>query len=217
MGPSPDPAHLRYEAQQDNTSRELVITETPHLENENTNALVAKLATTRGISCDQNDYKAFRAINKNQNAKVNREQPPKIIVQINNQSVKEALTRAKDVLDHPPQGTEDNAICVNENLTPTTRKLYYQARKFKQREQYRFVWVRDGEVYLRKTETSGKRHIRNDHDLEKLGREDKNPQQQQQQQQQHSLSPPPAAADSQEPSQQDRIQQLRAQGGGHMN
>ena len=151
MGPLPDPALLRYEARQDNTSRELVITGIPHLENENTNALVAKLATTRGISCDQNDYKAFRASNKNQNAKVNREQPPKIIVQINKQSVKEAfmkrpneLTRTKDVLDQPPQGTEDSAIYVNESLTPTTRKLYHQARKFKQREQYRFVWVQDG-------------------------------------------------------------------------
>ena len=129
------------------------------------------------------------------------------------------LTRAKDVLDQPPQGTEDNAIYVNESLTQTTRKLYYQVRKFKQRESN--AGLRGCEttryIYIRRTETSAKRHIRNDHDLEKLGREDQNPQQQQQQQQQHSLSPLPAAADSQEPSQQDQIEQLRAQGDGHMN
>ena len=42
-------------------------------------------------------------------------------------------------------------IYIDENLTRAQNKLYYVARKFKKKHNYRFCWPKNGHVFLRKT------------------------------------------------------------------
>ena len=52
-------------------------------------------------------------------------------------------------------------LYVKENLTPRKFKLFKATKEFAQRESYKFVWTRDGEVYIRKDENSTSVLIRN--------------------------------------------------------
>ncbi|KAI5644444.1 hypothetical protein NE865_03551 [Phthorimaea operculella] len=52
-------------------------------------------------------------------------------------------------------------IYVSEHLSPTRKFLHAAARKKARELNYRFVWVRDGRVYVRKNEQSNAIHIRN--------------------------------------------------------
>jgi hypothetical protein len=60
---------------------------------------------------------------------------------------------------------ENNSIYINESLTPTNRKLHAEVRKFKQENNYKYVWVKGGNIYLRKADGNQRHHIRSIKDL----------------------------------------------------
>lgn len=51
-------------------------------------------------------------------------------------------------------GNRRSPVFVTEHLTPETKALHAAARQKARELNYRFVWVRDGKVFLRKTENS---------------------------------------------------------------
>lgn len=52
-------------------------------------------------------------------------------------------------------GNKKSPVFVCENLTPDAKQLHAEARHKAKELNYRFCWVRDGKVFLRKTESSG--------------------------------------------------------------
>ncbi|KAG8250378.1 hypothetical protein J6590_103211 [Homalodisca vitripennis] len=46
--------------------------------------------------------------------------------------------------------TDDRSIYVNESLSPARRALYALARKYQREKNFKFLWVRNGKIFLRK-------------------------------------------------------------------
>ncbi|KAL3269434.1 hypothetical protein HHI36_008504, partial [Cryptolaemus montrouzieri] len=45
-----------------------------------------------------------------------------------------------------------NIVYFNEDLTRARQELFTQARKIKMERGYKFAWVKNGQIYIRKTE-----------------------------------------------------------------
>lgn len=58
-------------------------------------------------------------------------------------------------------GNKKGAVYVVEHLTPENKSLHAAARSKAKELKYRFVWVRDGRIYMRKNEQSNYVHIKN--------------------------------------------------------
>lgn len=65
-------------------------------------------------------------------------------------------------------GNKKDPIYVTEHLTPETKRLHAAARRVAHQLNYKFVWVRDGKVFLRKSETTGYVHARSEETLKSL-------------------------------------------------
>ncbi|XP_046662165.1 uncharacterized protein LOC124355198 [Homalodisca vitripennis] len=48
--------------------------------------------------------------------------------------------------------TDDRPVYVNESLSPARRALYALARKYQREKNFKFLWVRNGKIFLRKEE-----------------------------------------------------------------
>lgn len=64
--------------------------------------------------------------------------------------------------------TKVTPVYVTENLSPENKQLHAAARKLAKEKMYKYVWIRGGRVYLRKTETSEAIFVRNEEVLERL-------------------------------------------------
>ena len=61
-------------------------------------------------------------------------------------------------------------IFVNESLTQTNRNLYAKAKNLKRSGKLKYLWVRGGKIFVRKTDGSERIVIRSDDDIDNLGR-----------------------------------------------
>ncbi|XP_046686134.1 uncharacterized protein LOC124371822, partial [Homalodisca vitripennis] len=97
--------------------------------------------------------------------------PPGIVLKFVSRLDKEELLRKRRVKSNfstRHMNLEmDKPVYINESLTPMKRKLMAEARKFKRENNYQFVWVRDGRIFLRKEETSKVIHVTCQADLPK--------------------------------------------------
>ncbi|XP_053619835.1 uncharacterized protein LOC128682517 [Plodia interpunctella] len=59
-------------------------------------------------------------------------------------------------------------IYINERLTRTNRQLFYQARAEASRLQWKYVWTRDGNIFVRKEHGSSRYRIRTETDITKI-------------------------------------------------
>lgn len=56
-------------------------------------------------------------------------------------------------------------IYIDQDLTKRKQDLHKKARLFKKEKQYKFLWVKDGNIYLRKNEESKPLMISHEDDL----------------------------------------------------
>lgn len=63
---------------------------------------------------------------------------------------------------------DDRPIFVNESLTPSRRRLLFQARTLQKEKAYKFLWTRNGKIFLRKEEGSHVKVVLTEEDLSKL-------------------------------------------------
>lgn len=98
--------------------------------------------------------------------------PPGIIVKFVRRIDKEEFIRRRRVkrtlstrhINRP----DDRPIYVNESLTPARRRLLAMARTARNEKNYKFLWVRNGKIYLRKEENAPVKHVTNQEDISKL-------------------------------------------------
>lgn len=98
--------------------------------------------------------------------------PPGIIVKFVRRLDKEELLKKRRVksnfstrhmnlpLDHP--------VYINEALSPARRRLFAEARKARKDKGYRFLWVRNGKIFLRREEAAPVIQVTCQADLGKL-------------------------------------------------
>jgi hypothetical protein len=98
--------------------------------------------------------------------------PPGIIVKFVRRMDKDELLRlrrVKGTLSTRHMGlTMDQPIYIGESLTKKRRMLFNAARKVRREKQYKYLWVRNGKIFLRKSDGEKVISINSDTDLSKL-------------------------------------------------
>jgi mRNA-degrading endonuclease YafQ of YafQ-DinJ toxin-antitoxin module len=60
---------------------------------------------------------------------------------------------------------EPKAIFVNEHLTPYNKQMFKKCKEFAKNNQYKYVWTKNGKIYLRQNDTSPAVQISDEEDL----------------------------------------------------
>lgn len=148
---------MEQQSRQNNVELQCV----PENRNENLIKIVCDLGKTVGCQLKENDI-----LNCTRTAKLNRSspRPRSIIVQLSSPRLRDELLAASikynkgktfenklntALLGFPGDSTP---IFVCEHLSPTNKALHAAARKRAKEAGYKFVWIRNGRVFVRKSE-----------------------------------------------------------------
>nr|XP_053611998.1 uncharacterized protein LOC128676085 [Plodia interpunctella] len=154
----------------------LEIHEVPESKNENLPGIFKKLCECLQVDIPEIDVKACRRVSK-MNTSSGR--PRNILVTLSSQRQRDlvlssvtrfnkAHPRDKLASTHIGFAGETRRIYVAEHLSPETKEVHSVARKFCRDNNFKFVWVRFGQVYIRKDEQSPAQHIKTIDCLNKL-------------------------------------------------
>ena len=64
--------------------------------------------------------------------------------------------------------TETRRLFINENLTQLRKKLFWKAKQRVKDADFRFIWTNNGNIYVRKSESSNSIPIQNEQDIAKI-------------------------------------------------
>lgn len=65
-------------------------------------------------------------------------------------------------------GRNDNIVYINEHLTTHNINLFWQAKLKSKDNNYKFVWTKDGKIFVRRNENEKAYRIRNEDNLKKI-------------------------------------------------
>lgn len=132
---------------------------------ENMVEIVRNVMRKINVDIESNIVKCHRKDTKKENSP--------IVVELKTEKTKEEILKAKKNLgrinakDCHLKG-KNNEIFINEQLTKMMSTLFYSARELKKEKKIKYVWTRDGNIYVRKTDTSQKIKIKTITDLKKI-------------------------------------------------
>lgn len=149
----------------------------PEHSSENLSNTVMQLARTVDCPITKDDIQKVTRI-----AKVNRDtnRPRAIVVKLRNVRQRDSLLVAaykfnknkkmQEKLNSQHLGIGGNTVPVyiSEHLTPVNKQLHAAVRQKAKESSYKFVWVRDGRIYMRKDEYAPAKFIRGMDDLKNL-------------------------------------------------
>jgi hypothetical protein len=154
----------------------LEIHEVPEHKNENLSGIFKKLCDRLQVDIPENDVRGCRRVSKMDPSS---ERPRNILVSLSSQRLRDlflsSVTRynkahPRDRLSLTDIGFtgETRRIYVAEHLSPETKEVHSAARKFCRDNGFKFVWVRFGQIYIRKDEQSPAHHIKSIDHLNKI-------------------------------------------------
>ncbi|KAK9876370.1 hypothetical protein WA026_012679 [Henosepilachna vigintioctopunctata] len=148
---------------QEKRERNIMIMNAPIQENENTQDVAHKIIKHVGVHLETNNFLAKRISVKNNSP---------ILVQLNDVNTKLSILKkrkeAGDVTMKDCGFSEDNVVYFNHDLSKNKQELFAKTRKYKIDNNYKYVWIKNGNIYLRKTESSPALVIRREDDLKRL-------------------------------------------------
>lgn len=134
----------------------------PESRNENLTKMITKLGKVIGSSLKENDI-----LNCTRTAKLNREskRPRSIIVQVASPRIRDEILAMASKYNKANSDCKLNAthlgitghtapVFVAEHLSPTNKSIHAAARLKAKESGYKYVWVRNGRVFMRKTDES---------------------------------------------------------------
>lgn len=135
--------------------------------NENLKQVVVKIANKLGeAEITEKDIDIVHRVGN-----MNNRSPKDIIVQFKDRESRNKMLSKKKrrvVSSEVTGGRNDDTVYLNEHLTPFNKQLFWEA-KIKSKEcNYRFVWSKDGKIFVRKNEKDRAYRIRNEEDLKKI-------------------------------------------------
>ncbi|XP_075990160.1 uncharacterized protein LOC142985797 [Anticarsia gemmatalis] len=155
-------------SEQENMRSELEIFGVPEENNENVSHVVMLTARKIGVQLvDSEIDEAFRAGARRSNAV---ERPRSIILRLTRRSKRSDILKAAK--NRRPLTSEDivkgtsSKVFINERLTKTNKELFRNARIRAQAHGFRFCWIRNGTIYVRKAEKQPPIPIRSSADLD---------------------------------------------------
>lgn len=143
----------------------------PEVRTENVIDLVCKLATAinEPVVPARDIQAAHRLPSKNKN------KPRPIVVQFSNRFKRDSFLKkakkekAKSTVLVP--SAPERKLFVNDHLTPYYKKLFFDAKTLKQQKGFKFLWVMNSKIFLKKDESCNAEKVSSERDLEKLNKE----------------------------------------------
>lgn len=135
--------------------------------NENLKQVVVKIVSKMGV--EEVSEKAIEVVHRVNNR--NNREPKDIIVQFKDREVRDrviAKKREKIYNKDITNGKNDNLIFVNEHMTTHNKQMFWEARNKCRDMNYKYVWTKDGKIFVRKQENERVFRIRNLEDLKKI-------------------------------------------------
>lgn len=130
----------------------LEITNLPESESENINEVLTSVFSCLEVNLMDQVSIAHRVPTSR------KDKPKPVIVQfINKQHRDTCLKAARTKKINASQVNErhkNEPIYFNEHLTPRLKELFFHCRKFKEANNYKFAWVKDGKIFIRENENS---------------------------------------------------------------
>lgn len=126
---------------------------------------VQKVATSLGVEIDESDIDIVHRVRSQDKDK------PNIVVRFATRSARDRVLSAakKTQLNVGLLGFEGNQpLYVNEHLCIETKTLLTKAKQAKRDKGWKYVWVTQGKVLMRKTENSNVLHVTCEEDLTKV-------------------------------------------------
>lgn len=154
----------------------LEIHEVPENRGENPVALFKNLCETLKVVVSDADIRACRRVAK---MNMDSKRPRNILVTLSSQRLRDTVLSAvtrfnkahssdKLCLAHMGLAGATSRVFVAEHLSSETKELYSLTRKFCKDNNYKFNWVRYGQIYIRKDEMSPAILVKNSETLSKL-------------------------------------------------
>lgn len=161
--------------QQQGLRNDIEIAGIPETENENIRQLVLTTATKIGVVLTESDIDGFHRAGPRRSPLPQSPSNPKnlprpIVVKLVRRAKRDEIVRAakdrKNVtsLDIVPGTNLD--VYINERLTKANRLLFRSARQRALQHRFRFSWVRDGNIFVRKAEKMPAILIRSEADID---------------------------------------------------
>lgn len=101
-----------------------------------------------------------------------KENPDKIFVEFESRETKNSIIavarRLKSISSKVLDATSDNKIYINESLTRRRRVLFNRAKVIKDKLKYKYIWIRDGLIMMRKADGDKIKYVRSIGDLENI-------------------------------------------------
>lgn len=149
--------------------KNVIISGIPFHNNENIGVIFQNIQSAVHSNIKETDIMAIHRLKSNRSEGTD-STSSNIIVAFKNTDVKSefmAKKKSKSKLSTRDLGIDGpmRTIFINDQLTEADGKLFYQARKFKKDNIFKYVWTRNGLIFMRKTDSSKILHIRNEHDL----------------------------------------------------
>ncbi|XP_044748813.1 uncharacterized protein LOC123309666 [Coccinella septempunctata] len=144
-------------------------------ENENLFQIMNKVCSTLNIPVVEGDFERIHRVRSNSKYSP-KDKPKNIIVTCSSRRLKDSILLANKRLRTQTNSKSSalsveglsNDIYINEHLTLANKILHKETREVARKRGIKFVWVRDGRVFARKTEASPILHIRGTCMLQKL-------------------------------------------------
>lgn len=147
----------------------------PEGRNENVITLFQNLCKSISVNISENDIHACRRVAKTNSAS---KRPRNIVVTLSSVRLRDSVLSAihrfnkakRDKLQSEHLGIkgEPIRIFVSEHLSLENKQLHAAARQIARTKNYKFVWVRNNKIYLRKDETSNPVLVKNLEFLNKI-------------------------------------------------
>lgn len=157
------------ESDQYNRRATLEIQGVPEKNGENVSTIVTEIGNALGMNINNENIDACHRLGKKSG-----ERPRTIIVKFLRRQDQEKMIKERkmrrmlnvdDVWKKGFTPSENSTIYINESLTPSNRKLHAEARKIKKDKNYKYLWVKGGNIYIRKQENSQRIHIKTMSDI----------------------------------------------------
>jgi vacuolar-type H+-ATPase subunit I/STV1 len=140
----------------------------PEDKGEKTIEIVKKVGKALSVDINDSMVDACHRVGK-----AERDRPRGIIVKFVRRTDKEELMsrrreRKRDFSTRHLDMPTDKPIYINDSLSPARRRLLALARQIRRDKGYKYIWLRNGNILLRKDEGSPVVELRNQADLSKL-------------------------------------------------
>lgn len=128
----------------------------PEVRGENVVEIVDKIGKNIGVNCELSQIDACHRVPSR-----NKERPKSIIVKFNSRLVKQNFVAAARVKRGSVTTSKlgytsapDTPIYVTDHLTPMKKDLLFKTKKFCRDNDFKYVWVNDSKILIRKADNS---------------------------------------------------------------